>query len=213
MKYTKKAHSIVAATLLITITVSGCTTKEPERINRSSIATLADDQNDIQVQTTKMDITQSSEENKELSLDELLSLTLDYSGADSIQYALWEDGEITLEGQNARTGRRDVHPLTEESLYGIGSICKIYVTAAMMQLVEENKVSLDEKVTTYLPDFKMADDRYKQITVRMLLNYSAGFMLLVCCVPLAYYLGDLSVDGYVYLVGYRTYSIKFQCRN
>ncbi len=175
MKYTKRTHSVVAATLLIAITVCGCTTKEP--ISRSSIATLADDQNDIQVQTTEMDITQSSQETKELSLDELLSLTLDYSGADSIQYALWEDGEITLEGQNARTERRDVHPLTEESLYGIGSICKIYVTAAMMQLVEENKVSLDEKVTTYLPDFKMADDRYKQITVRMLLNYSAGFIL------------------------------------
>lgn len=176
MKYTKRARSIVAATLLVAITVSGCTTKKPEPINGSSIATLADDQNDIQVQTTELDFTQTSQESKELSLDELLSLTLEYSGADSIQYALWEDGDITLEGQNARTGRRDAHQLTEESLYGIGSICKIYVTTAMMQLVEENKVSLDEKVTTYLPGFKMADDRYKQITVRMLLNHSAGFM-------------------------------------
>ncbi len=53
MKYTKRARSIVAATLLVAITVSGCTTKKPEPINRSSIATLTDGQNDIQVQTTK----------------------------------------------------------------------------------------------------------------------------------------------------------------
>lgn len=38
------------------------------------------------------------------------------------------------------------------------------------------KVDLDEPVTAYLPDFTMADPRYTQITVRMLLNHSSGLM-------------------------------------
>lgn len=31
-------------------------------------------------------------------------------------------------------------------------------------------------MTQYLPDFKMADERYKDITVRMLLNHSSGIL-------------------------------------
>ena len=45
-----------------------------------------------------------------------------------------------------------------------------------MQLAEAGRVSLDAPVTRYLKDFKMADERYRQITVRMLLNHSSGLM-------------------------------------
>lgn len=61
-------------------------------------------------------------------------------------------------------------------LYGVGSISKTYTAVLMMNLVEEGKVKLDEPVTTYLPEFTMADARYKDITVRMLLNHSSGLM-------------------------------------
>ena len=43
-----------------------------------------------------------------------------------------------------------------------------------MKLVQEGKVCLDEPVNTYLPDWKLADERYREITVRMLLNHSSG---------------------------------------
>ena len=66
--------------------------------------------------------------------------------------------------------------LTDDILYGVGSVSKVYTAAAMMRLVEDGKVDLDAPVTTYLPDFTMADARYKDITVRMLLNHSSGLM-------------------------------------
>ena len=43
-----------------------------------------------------------------------------------------------------------------------------------MLLVDDGKLALDKPVTTYLPDFKMSDERYKDITVRMLLNHTSG---------------------------------------
>ena len=43
-----------------------------------------------------------------------------------------------------------------------------------MVLVDDGKVKLDENVTAYLPDFTMADPRYKDITVRMLLDHTSG---------------------------------------
>ena len=61
-----------------------------------------------------------------------------------------------------------------DDLYNVGSVSKIYVTAAVMKLVQEGRISLDEPVRRYLPDWRMADERCGEITVRMLLNHSSG---------------------------------------
>ena len=63
-----------------------------------------------------------------------------------------------------------------EYIYCVGSVSKIYSTAAVMQLVDEGKVGLDTPITEYIPDFRMADERYKDITVRMLMNHTSGIM-------------------------------------
>ncbi len=64
----------------------------------------------------------------------------------------------------------------EEKIYGIGSISKIFPPLAIMQLVEEGKMDLDAPLTRYIPEFKMADERYVSITPRMLLDHSSGLM-------------------------------------
>lgn len=63
---------------------------------------------------------------------------------------------------------------SQDRIYCIASVSKMYSTLAVMQLVEEGKVELDAPVTKYLPDFKMDDERYKDITVRMLMNHTSG---------------------------------------
>lgn len=99
-----------------------------------------------------------------------------YGGAVSVQYAVWQDGEITVSGHAGVYSKSENRVLLDTDLYGIGSVSKMYVTAAVMQLVEQGKINLDAPVTKYLPEFKMADERYKDITVRMLLNHSSGLM-------------------------------------
>lgn len=64
----------------------------------------------------------------------------------------------------------------DDTVYCVGSVSKVYVTLTVMQLVDQGKVELDAPVTDYLPDFKMADERYKDITVRMLMNHTSGLM-------------------------------------
>ena len=65
---------------------------------------------------------------------------------------------------------------TEEKIYGIGSVSKVYVTTAVMQLVDQGKVELDAPIIEYIPGFTMEDERYKNITVRMLMNHTSGIM-------------------------------------
>lgn len=102
---------------------------------------------------------------------------LTYGGASQISWAVWQDGKIVESGsQAAPAGEGRTERPVSGSVYGVGSVSKIYTTVAVMQLAEAGKLELDKPVTAYLPEFKMADQRYRDITVRMLLNHSSGLM-------------------------------------
>lgn len=112
-----------------------------------------------------------------LTVDERVQLLLDAgAGITSIQYAMMDGGEIVQSGVGGVYSKRENRLLTTENLYGIGSTSKMFTTAAMMRLADQGKVDLDRPVTDYIPEFTMADERYKDITVRMLLNHSSGLM-------------------------------------
>ncbi|MEM6685745.1 MAG: serine hydrolase [Bacteroidota bacterium] len=66
------------------------------------------------------------------------------------------------------------NPLTTKSLFHMASVSKPFVATAVVQLVEQGKIDLDEKLMHYLPYFTMADARYKDITVRQMLNHTSG---------------------------------------
>ncbi|NCB62321.1 MAG: serine hydrolase [Clostridia bacterium] len=110
------------------------------------------------------------------SIQDAATLALEYGQATSLQYAVWENGEITYSGHAGTFSKTENRALTADDLYGIGSVSKMYTAAAVMKLADEGKIDLDKSVAAYLPDFKMADARYKLITVRMLLNHSSGLM-------------------------------------
>lgn len=65
-------------------------------------------------------------------------------------------------------------PITTESLFQICSISKTATTMAILQLVEQGLINLDDPVTAYLPYFTMADDAYAEMTIRHLLAHRAG---------------------------------------
>lgn len=60
---------------------------------------------------------------------------------------------------------------TPKTAYEIGSMTKQFTAAAVMMLVEEGKISLDDKITKYFTD---APDWWNQITIRHLLSHTSG---------------------------------------
>lgn len=102
---------------------------------------------------------------------DLLTKTYD---TNSVQYALIDHGNIVVSGQSGRNDEQGLKPLTKDTMYGIGSTSKMFTTVAVMQLVDQGKIGLDTPVVQYIPEFTMTDERYKQITPRMLLNHSSG---------------------------------------
>ena len=65
-------------------------------------------------------------------------------------------------------------PMTSDSSIAIGSLTKSFTAVAVMQLVEQGKVELDQSIQIYLPWFETADRRAKDITVRHLLINASG---------------------------------------
>ena len=67
-------------------------------------------------------------------------------------------------------------PVDENTLFQIGSITKTFTATAVMRLVEAGKLTLDEPIRTYLPDFSMRDPAVTEgLTMRHLLTHTGGF--------------------------------------
>ena len=81
-------------------------------------------------------------------------------GSDTIAFGAWGLADI----ENAV-------PATPRSVYRVGSVTKQFTSAAVMQLVEQGKVKLDESVGSYLPGLPAA---WRAVTVRQLLNHTSG---------------------------------------
>ena len=67
-----------------------------------------------------------------------------------------------------------VQAAAEPLMYGIGSTSKVVTAAAVMRLADEGKLDLKKPLITYIPEFEMADERYRWITPEMLLDHSSG---------------------------------------
>jgi len=63
-------------------------------------------------------------------------------------------------------------PVTPETIFQSGSMGKQFTATAVMMLVEQGKVGLDDPLTKYFPEAPVA---WSQVTVRNLLSHTAGF--------------------------------------
>lgn len=106
-------------------------------------------------------------------LSDILSLNLP-DNYTAISYAIMMDGEIVAADALGTDGSEENRPVTMDHTFNVCSISKIFCTTAVMKLVEQGKLDLDTPIYHYLPDFKMADQRYKDITLRHCLSHSSG---------------------------------------
>jgi len=91
-----------------------------------------------------------------------------------VALAIVQDGEIVYMKGYGKAGPHG-RPMTAQTPLFIGSTSKSFTALAIMQLVEEGVIDLDEPAQTYLPWFRVADEEASaQITVRQLLNQDSG---------------------------------------
>nr|WP_042178459.1 serine hydrolase [Kibdelosporangium sp. MJ126-NF4]CEL13190.1 Beta-lactamase [Kibdelosporangium sp. MJ126-NF4]CTQ98880.1 Beta-lactamase (EC 3.5.2.6) [Kibdelosporangium sp. MJ126-NF4] len=65
--------------------------------------------------------------------------------------------------------------VTEESVFQIGSVSKVWTSTVVMQLVDEGLLDLDAPISDVVPELRLADpDVAKQVTMRHLLTHTSG---------------------------------------
>ncbi len=109
-----------------------------------------------------------------IDLQSRLNELVDRFDVPGASVAVLHDGDIDL----ASTGVASIgtgRPVTNETIFAIGSITKVFTATLMMQLVESGLVDLDLPVRDYLPDLQLASkEQTERVTVRQLLTHTSG---------------------------------------
>jgi CubicO group peptidase (beta-lactamase class C family) len=89
-----------------------------------------------------------------------------------------KDGKVVTEkGYGVRRLGQSA-PVTPHTLFGIASNTKIFTSAALAMLVDEGKLSWDERVVDRLPGFQMSDAYVtREMRIRDLLCHRSGLPL------------------------------------
>jgi len=74
-------------------------------------------------------------------------------------------------------------PVTDRTLFQIGSITKHFTAAACMRLHERGKIAFDAPVTDYLPWFEVKSRFKTPVTIHHLLTHTAGLVMMIDSYP------------------------------
>lgn len=97
--------------------------------------------------------------------DKIFGTDQDFSGA----FLVAKNGKILYEKYSGFSNFEREIGMNNKTPLHLASISKVMTATAILKLVQDEKIELDEKVKTYLPDFP-----YENTTVRTLLNHRSG---------------------------------------
>jgi CubicO group peptidase (beta-lactamase class C family) len=96
-------------------------------------------------------------------------------GVPAVALGILADGNVTVRGLGV-TSVEDPLPVTAHTVFPIASISKTFTATAMLRLVEQGKVDLRAPVRTYLPEFRVRDERVsREATIWHLLTHTGGW--------------------------------------
>jgi CubicO group peptidase (beta-lactamase class C family) len=93
------------------------------------------------------------------------------TGAPSASIAVVKDGRIAYVNAYGVANVDTRAPAAPGMRYSIGSISKQFTAAAILLLAEEGKLSLDDRVSRFVPDLTRAGE----VTLRQLLSMTSGY--------------------------------------
>jgi CubicO group peptidase (beta-lactamase class C family) len=107
-------------------------------------------------------------------IDNYLLEQIRSSGIPGLAVAVVRDGDVVFSRAYGVSGLGTDDKLTPKHIFHFASISKPFVATAIVQLAEKGKLGLDDTVVKHLPYFRLDDERYRDITIRQMLNHTAG---------------------------------------
>ena len=145
----KKLLAVIACCMML-LSVTACAGNEPEDSDTLSADT---------VENTAVVLTDEMKDKMDKGLDKI-----DFEGIICINH----NGEIVYESVTGEDEKGNA--LTLESPMFVGSVSKQFCATAIMMLKEQGKLSVDDKLEKYFPEFEVGKD----ITLKNLLTMRSG---------------------------------------
>ncbi|WP_197529229.1 serine hydrolase [Aeoliella mucimassa] len=84
-------------------------------------------------------------------------------------HTVWQQGFGTVD-------TRSRQPVTDSTVYRVGSVSKLFTDMLVVQLAQEGKLDLDADIREYLPEFAPENPYDKPITLRQLMCHRSGIV-------------------------------------
>ncbi|CAK9058405.1 Uncharacterized protein Rv1367c, partial [Durusdinium trenchii] len=119
-----------------------------------------------------------AEEARVDAVDSRMAEFVEAGKASGVVTLVARDGEVVHCGAVGFADLEDQRPMTTDTLFAIASMTKPITATALMMLVDEGKVSLDDDASKYIPELgesRLASGPpHRPITVRDLLTHTSG---------------------------------------
>lgn len=109
-------------------------------------------------------------------LDAYIRYQMEDKDIPSLSIAVVDDQQIVWSQGYGLSNPETNTPVTEETVYRVASISKLFTALSVMQLVEQRKVDLDAPVSNYLPGFNPTNTFEKPITLRQIHAHRSGLV-------------------------------------
>lgn len=104
-------------------------------------------------------------------ISDVVQAEIDAGRAAGIAVGVSRDGELVYSRGFGKADIENDVEVATDTVFRIGSITKQFTAAAILKLAEEGKLSLDDSLSTYVPDFPTPGHT---VTITQLLNHTSG---------------------------------------
>ena len=104
-------------------------------------------------------------------VDEYIRSEMQAQQIPGVALAVIKDGKMVIARGYGFANVEHQVPVKPETIFQSGSTGKQFTATAVMMLVEEGKLNLDDKITKYFPD---GPEAWRNITVRHMLTHTSG---------------------------------------
>lgn len=106
-----------------------------------------------------------------VKIDEIATKALTDTDTPSVSLAIVHGGKIAYEKAYGKARLDPPADATTQMRYSIGSVSKQFLAGSVLLLVQDGKLSLDDRVSRFLPNLTRANE----VTVRELLSHTSGY--------------------------------------
>ncbi|MDQ0191721.1 CubicO group peptidase (beta-lactamase class C family) [Paenibacillus wynnii] len=175
MKQTRRTFGLLTVLLTLTLAVETSVYAQLQP-GVDSIASVK--QQDSLGSSATRDFTSGPSDAKEVEafLDAFFAQDAIKQKAGAAVVSVVQDGKVLVSKGFGITDPMSKSPIdTKRATFRIGSVSKVFTAAAIMQLVDQGKISLQDNIEKYLDGYKVTNPFDAPVTVENLLTHTTGF--------------------------------------